>query len=470
MSEPVSRRTFLTRTAGAGAALAAGPALLSACGGGQNKTTKTSLDEYRAANIDWKQAKGEKVHVAIISASYFADLQQVLPQFEELTGIKVTMEEIPPTEIRHKVILDFSSSGKRYSTSATDPMYYPLYVKNKWIKPLGDFLHNPKLTDPKWFDAGDILPAWRKSVQVDGEWYGMPYDGEVTIQIYRTDLFDKAHLKPAHTLPQFLANAKKINDPDNRIWGAALRGTPGAGQNMYIWPSIFREYGGKWFDQGGKPTVNSEAGVKALEWYINVMKYAPKAATNWNWPDIADAFAQGTVASYIDASFTVSVLRDKTKSTVADKLGFARWPAGPTGKRVSSIWNWSFPINADLPKKQQIATWLFIQWAASKETQVRTSYAFSGSDKRTGVNRVSIRKTKEYRDQFEKIGRNFLDTVVTAYAEDEDPDWRPRVPEWPSIGDRMAVAIQSALSGQSTPKAALDQVNAQITKLTKGNS
>lgn len=468
MSRPITRRRFLTGTAGIGATAALAPALLSACGGGgQQQTTKSGLEEYKSASIDWKQASGQKVNVAIISASYFEDLKKLLPQFEELTGIKVTTEEIPPPEIRHKVILDYSSHGRQYHTSATDPDYYPLFVKNKWVAPLAEFMQDPKLTDAKWFDAGDILPAWRKSVQVDGKWYGIPYDGEVTVQVYRTDLFDKAGLKPAQTLPQFTANAQKLNDPGKRIWGAALRGVPGAGQNMYIWPSIFRELGGQWFDKSGSPTVNSDAGVKALEWYVNLAKYEPKAATNWNWPDIADAFAQGTVASYIDADFTVSVLRDPTKSVVVDKIGFARWPAGPTGTRVSSIWNWSFSINADFPREQQIATWLFIQWATCKETQIRTSYAFSGNDARTGVNRVSIRNAKQYHDKFAKLGRGYLETVNTAYADDEDPGWRPRVPEWPAIGDRMATAIQAALTGQSTPKAALDQVNTQIAQLMK---
>ena len=39
----------------------------------------------------------------------------------------------------------------------------------------------------------------------------------------------------------------------------------GAGQNMYIYPSIVRAYGGEWFNGDGKLVVNSEEGVAALE-------------------------------------------------------------------------------------------------------------------------------------------------------------------------------------------------------------
>jgi len=56
----------------------------------------------------------------------------------------------------------------------------------------------------------------------------------VTVQVYRKDLYDAKGLKPADTLDEFLKNAAAINDPANRVYGMALRGFAGAGQNMYI--------------------------------------------------------------------------------------------------------------------------------------------------------------------------------------------------------------------------------------------
>ncbi|MGH3664361.1 MAG: extracellular solute-binding protein [Micromonosporaceae bacterium] len=457
-----TRRGFLRGSLGAGAALTMGSGLLAGCGGDDSNVTKTGLDAYRSAGIDWKQAKGATINIAVIPATYFTNLIELFPQFEKLTGVKVTAEQIPPQQIRKKVVLDLSTKGKQFHTHAADPMYYPLYAKNKWITPLASFLDDDKLTDPDWFDLEDIIPQWRESATVDDKLYAIPYDGEVTLQVYRTDLYKKAGLKPAETLEEYAANAKELNNPDKRIWGAALRGQPGAGQNMYIYPSLFREFGGEWFDEAGKPTINSDAGVEALTWYVDLLtSVAPKAVTNWNWPDIADAFAQGTLGSYIDAHSSAAVLLDRQKSVVVDKLGFARWPAGPTGKRVTSIWNWGFPINGAVPRKEQIATWLFIQWAASTETQIRTSYAFGGDAKRSGVNRTSLWESEKYRSSVD-AGQDFVPAVQDSLAEDQDLDWRPRVPQWPAIGDRMAVAVQEALTGQGKPKEILDKVNRQV--------
>ena len=214
-------------------------------------------------------------------------------------------------------------------------MYYPLYVANKWVEPLDRYLNDATLTDAAWFNYDDIFKAWRDADSVDGKPYGIPYDGEVTVQVYRKDLYDAKGLKPADTLDDFVKNAAALHDPANRVWGMALRGFAGAGQNMYIYPSIFRAFGGEWFAGQQDRRSTRRRPSRALDWYVDAQtKYAPPAVRNWNWPDIADAFAQGTLGVYIDAHSSAAVLINPEKSKVIGKIGFARWPKGPTGKRV----------------------------------------------------------------------------------------------------------------------------------------
>ncbi|MGH3413278.1 MAG: extracellular solute-binding protein [Marmoricola sp.] len=468
-SSPLSRRTFLKGSLTAGAAAVAGPTLLSACGS-SGSTTSKSLKAYKAADINWKKAAGTTVPVAVIPATYFSNMLEMLPQFEELTGITVKAEQVPPQKIRENVVRDLSTKTGRYFTHAADPMYYPLYVANDWVLPMEPFLSNQELCNPDWFALDDIFKIWRQADSIKGHLYGMPYDGEVTVQVYRTDLYDKAGLKPAQTMDEFRSNAARLNDPSKRIWGTALRGLPGAGQNMYIFPSLFIEWGASWFDSSGNPTVNSPQAVAALEYYVKLLNDdAPSAVVNWNWPDIAEAFARGTLASYIDAHSSAAVLTDPKQSTVIHDLGFGRWPKGPSGKRCTSIWNWGFPINGSISRKEQEATWLFIQWAASKETQIRTSYQYHGDSKRSGVNRDSIWRDPAYAKAV-SAGRNFINAALTSLHDDTHIDWRPRVPQWPAIGDQMATLIQAALTKQMTPRQALDKGNQEIEKIMKTGS
>jgi ABC-type glycerol-3-phosphate transport system substrate-binding protein len=426
------------------------------------------LGPYQQAKINWRQAEGAEIAVAVIPASYFDNLIAIAPQFEALSGVKVRFEKVPPGQIRQKAMLDLSSKTATYATSATDPMYYPLYMSNKWVDPLDRYLSDPKLTDAGWFNYNDIFKAWRDAASVDGKPYGIPYDGEVTVQVYRKDLYDAKGLKPAQTLDEYLKNAAAIHDPANRIYGMALRGFAGAGQNMYIYPSIFKAFGGNWF-AGKRVVVNSPEAVRALEWYVDAQaKYAPPAVRNWNWPDIADAFSQGTLGAYIDAHSSAAVLTNPEKSKVIGKIAFARWPAGPSGRRVTSIWNWGLPINAALDDKQKRATWLFISWASSAETQARTSWKFAGPAKRSGLNRTSLWRSQDFVNMTKDIGPNFVEAALTSLEQDTDVDWRPRVPQWPAIGDTMATAIQAALVGQKKAKEALDEAQTRIDQVLKG--
>ncbi len=465
----IARRRALARLASAGALAAVGTgAAIAPPFARRAQAQADDLAPYRNARIDWKQADGESISVAVIPASYFENLITLVPQFESLTGVKVRIEKVPPGQIRQKALLDLSSKTATYATHAADPMYYPLYASNKWVEPLDKYLNDPKLTDRAWFDYDDILKAWREADSVDGKPYGIPYDGEVTVQVYRKDLYAAKGLKPAETYDELLANAKALNDPDNRISGLAMRGFAGAGQNMYLYPSLFRGFGGSWM-QGDKVVVNSPEAVKALEFYVEALtRYAPPAVRNWNWPDIADAFSQGTVACYLDAHSSAAVINNPEKSKVVGKIGYARWPKGPSGKRVTSIWNWGFPINAALSDKSKRATWLFITWATSKETQARTSWQFAGPAKRSGVNRMSSWRSAEFAEAMKGAGDDFVKTALASLEQDTDVDWRPRVPQWPAIGETMATAIQSALVGQKTPKAALDEAQTRIQQLLKG--
>jgi multiple sugar transport system substrate-binding protein len=426
------------------------------------------LAAYQQARINWRQAEGEQITVAVIPASYFDVLAQLTPQFEALSGVRVRYERVPPGQIRQNAMLDLTSRTGRYATSATDPMYYPLYVANRWVDPLDRYLNDAALTDPAWFNYNDIIPGWRNATAVEGKPYGIPYDGEVTVQVYRKDIYAAKGLRPAETVEQFVQNAQATHDPNNRLWAVAMRGFAGAGQNMYIYPSLFRSFGGEWFSQG-RIRVNGPEAVQALEWYVDVLtRFAPQAVRNWNWPDIADAFAQGTIGVYIDANTTAVVVNNAERSQVIGKIGFARWPKGPSGRRVTSIWNWGFPINAALSERAKRATWLFIAWATSAETAARGSYKFAGAAKRPGVNRVSFWRNPEFVNMVRASGDNFVESAVESLEQDTDVEWRPRLPQWPAIGDTMATAIQTALAGQQRAKESLDAAQARIEQILRG--
>ena len=93
-------------------------------------------------------------------------------------------------------------------------------------------------------------------------------------------------------------------------------------------------------------------------------------------------------------------------------------------------------------------TWLFAQWAGSRETQIATSYAFPGAYKRTGANRASLWKDAKFLDLMGKFGHNYVEAATESFAMDTDPDWRPRLPQWPAVGDTRR-RLSSPRGGQA---------------------
>ncbi len=465
----VTRRTFLKGAAALGGTAVLPSGAIAAPNVVRQAGDNPALGPYQEAKIDWRQAEGESIAILVTPAHYFEKFQAVTTDvFTQLTGVDVQFEVIPPKELREKAVLDLAAGSGNYASHTGDPMYLPLYQSNEWVDPLDDYLNDPSLTDASWFAFEDIIPSWREADTVDGKLYGMPVEGEATIHVYRADVYEQLGLQPPQTLEELAQAAMAVHTADRA--GVALRGFLGAGQNMYIFPSLFLEFGGQWFDADGNPTLNTEAGVGALQYYVDLLtRYAPAGVENWNWPEIMEAFAGGGVTQYIDANSTASVIENPANSTVAGKVGYQRWPAGPSGRRVTSIWNWTMGINHALSDEQKKATWLYIQWLASRPTQVLSASYKETPEAvvRTGVNRTSIWSDPEYR-KLVSFTDDYVDVVLTSLQEDTDPDWRPRVPQWPEIGDVSAIAVQAALTRQKTPQQALDDSNAEIARIMEG--
>ena len=131
-----ARRRMLKQTTALGAVAIAAPYVLRSA----HAQANADIAPYQQAKINWRQAEGEEITIAFIPASYFDNLIALQPTFEALSGVKVRFEKVPPGQIRQKAMLDLSSKTATYATSATDPMYYPLYVSNKWVEPLDKYL------------------------------------------------------------------------------------------------------------------------------------------------------------------------------------------------------------------------------------------------------------------------------------------------------------------------------------------
>ncbi len=312
-----SRRRVITQGAALGAA-ALGAPWVARFAHAQN----ADLGPWQAAKVNWRQAEGESITVAVIPATYFDNLIAIAPQFEALTGVKVRFEKVPPGQIRQKAMLDLSSKTATYATSGGRSRCTTRCTsRTSGSIRSTSYLNDPTLTDAAWFNYDDILKAWRDADSIDGKPYGIPYDGEVTVQVYRKDLYDAKGLKPAETYDELVCKrqgAHRSGEPHVRPGAARLRG---CGPEHVHLPVALPRLRRPLVRTAMRVVVNSPQAVDALAWYVDTLtQYAPPAVRNWNWPDIADAFSQGTVATYIDAHSSAAVITNPEKSKVVGKI------------------------------------------------------------------------------------------------------------------------------------------------------
>ena len=207
-----TRRTFLKAGTAATALIGLGPSVLR-----QAAAQEADLAPYKSAKINWRQAEGESITVAVIPASYFENLISLAPQFEALTGIKVRFEKVPPGQIRQKAC---STCRRRPAptrptrpTRCTTRCTSPTSGSSRSTTTSTTHADRPRLVQVRRHHQGlarrrlGRRQALRHSVRRRSHGAGLP-QGPVRRQ------GPEAGRRPTTTC---VANAKALNDPDDRI-------------------------------------------------------------------------------------------------------------------------------------------------------------------------------------------------------------------------------------------------------------
>ncbi len=112
----------------------------------------------------------------------------------------------------------------------------------------------------------------------------------------------------------------------NGVYGytASLRRGEYAGAHF---SSVLFSYGGDYWDKDFTPTINSEAGKKAIEIMLELMEYADPGSINAGEDDTAQIIASG-VAAWAPLEWGRSDLTDVKRTSTAANIETAVPPAG----------------------------------------------------------------------------------------------------------------------------------------------
>ncbi|NTJ63294.1 sugar ABC transporter substrate-binding protein [Agrobacterium rhizogenes] len=410
-------------------------------------------------------AQAEELTIATVNNGDMIIMQKLSPEWEKETGNKLNWVVLEENVLRQKLTTDIATKGGQYDIMTIGGYEAPIWGKKGWLQPIDD------LGDD--YDYGDLLAPIKSGLTVDGKLYAVPFYTESSFTLYRKDLFDAAGLKMPDqpTYDQIKEFADKLTDKSKEQYGLCLRGKPGWGENMAFLGTMINTYGGRWFDMDWKPQINSEPWKKAITDYVDLMKKdGPPGVTSNGFNENQALFSTGHCAMWIDATSAAGRVYDPKQSQVADKIAFTRAPVNVTPNGSSWSWSWNLAIPTSSTKEEAAKS--FIKWATSKQ------YVKMVGEKEGWVAvPPGTRKSTYDLPEYQKAAP-FAGTVLKAIlsADPAHPTKDPvpytgvqfvAIPEFQGIGTIVGQQIASALAGQQTVDAALDNAQKQVEREMK---
>jgi multiple sugar transport system substrate-binding protein len=357
MTAKSTRRELLA--AGGGLALAA----LAGTGRAQQAGAKP---------FDWKKHAGATLRASTIRFPLSEIQQRRLADFEKLTGIKVEWEALPEDVVRQKIKVTHLGGATDLDVFIS---YYgqegQQFLTSGWYVDTAPLMRNPELTNPD-FAWDDFIPAVRDGATVEGKVPIIPdRAASLPILFYRRDLFEQFKLARPKTWQDVRNAAKVIYEGTNKqVFGIVLRGKGAAATSMF--GPVLYDFGGRWADRAsGDIAFNTPEALAAFEWWGAILRdYGPPGSVNNHWAEVTSIFSQGRAAMTFDDITFATTFGDKTKSTVAGKVGYAPAPTGP-----SAAWRREPLLAPNVTGlaisglgKQKEAAWLLVQYLSDKTT------------------------------------------------------------------------------------------------------
>ncbi|MET0453689.1 MAG: sugar ABC transporter substrate-binding protein [Mycobacterium sp.] len=316
----------------------------------------------------------------LVNQPHVTSFRDVLaPAWTKATGGTLDVTAAPYDQLTSKQILDVQSGTGEFDVF--DYFYFGL----------GDLVDAGALVDlTDWIDQnktaigvdGYLPSIYDPYTLLDDKRYGLPYDGDVHILFYNSELLDRYKVEPPKTWDDYDEIAAKITkDARGAAYGAIVSGqqVPMILGCSYI--NRLTGFGGELIGSDGKPALTSDASVAALQHLVDVAPVALPTPLQVGFDQANTAFLTGQGA-LLD-TWTDMALRaeDPTASKIAGKWGAVSLPVGGTNTTPRAALDAGFGLGISTASKNQDAAAAFVNWAtATPQNLAVSSTAGAGID------------------------------------------------------------------------------------------
>lgn len=377
----------------------------------------------------------------LMSGVYAEAARSLAGEFERQTGIRVRIVSAPYLILREKELTDLINGTAQFDV---------IQVAQQWdgevlprLLPLDDLLRG----EPAGLD--ELIPTIRQNVgQWEGQTRAIPFSADAITLIYRKDIFAARAgefqrrtgkpLQPPATWQDYLELVRFFHS--DTLHGNIIMGLKE--QNYGVWSGIFAGLGGQMLTPDWQPAFDSEAGVKSLELFVEMFRYAPRDSARLGTDEANALFLQGKGAMYLTwPTLLWAQMQDTNLCQVTGKLAAAVIP----GARPQ-LSSWSLGINKDSPQRTAALRWILFLTNAENTKRLLLTYG-------KGSPRIGAAEDPECR------AKVFF--VESVYAGLKEGAIRPRIPESQELCDYLELQIAEAVAGRVSAREALSQAAAR---------
>src|SRR5262245_50799701 len=323
---PVSRRTFLTGTAGATAVmLGRAPAAL-----GQ---------QVRELQV-W-HTEVEPQTVKVIQDTSIAEFEKKFP------GVKIKQQALGWGDLNTKLLASLAAGSPPDLTHLNPFMTSSLYVKNL-LRPMDELI--------RALGEKDIHEATLKLQYFDSKYYGVTHAMGATYFAERRDLREAKGLRAPDTYADMLNLAAALTDEGKR-WATQM-----PGEKLYMGFVHPAEWlagnAGSWVDpKTWRPNLNSKPMLEALDYAQKLNKFQPQGWSGQKYLDTLASLANGKIAiAHLSGARTIGYIEKYAPENMRDPEHFMPLlrPHGPGGKiGISALdgENWAVFIQSKYPNE-----------------------------------------------------------------------------------------------------------------------
>lgn len=384
-------------------------------------------------------------------------IEEMLPEFEELTGITVQFEKVVYPVMHDKLVSQLAAGegNGTYDFLQVDFYWTFEFARSGWVEEL-----TPRIEAS---DGAIDLSRYEDALlqinsEVDGGTYYIPQYVYPMGLIYRTDLMEDPDFAASYaaiagsepvlptSVEEYVEMIKTIQqiDPDN-LYGTVMQGQQGDPIVMEFCNYLYGA-GGDYYDaELTAPIINNEAGVNALELYIDAMNNAAQpGAAGADLNDTRALWLQNQAFSSVSYLFFLSDGETMEESEVSGKGAITTMPGGAG---LTGAWSWGLPVSSPSPD----AAWEFIKWVESPEIALRRGMG-------GGVAAQSaLYENEEYIAQFPWLAQ-VGELIATGKG-------LPAVTKQNQLVEIMGRHLSNAVTGGATAQEAMDSAAEELAEL-----